>query len=88
MRDNRCEDRALVHGEIGHRLAVQFDPGKLGAVDELRIGQAFFANGSVDALDPQGAEAALLDLAIAIGILPSLFNGLAGDADGVLATAR
>ena len=39
------------------------------------------------ALAPQGAESALLDLAVAISILPGLFNGLAGNADGVLAAA-
>ena len=31
----------LVHGEIGHHLAVQLDAGKLGAMHELRIGQTF-----------------------------------------------
>jgi hypothetical protein len=56
-------------------------------VDELAIGQSLGANRRVDALDPQGAEAPLLHLAVAIGILPGLFDGLAGDADGVLAAA-
>ena len=45
-------------------------------MDELRIGQAFRADGSVDALDPQGAEGPLLNLAVAIGVLASLFDGL------------
>src|SRR3546814_9665 len=59
----------------------------LHAVHELRIGQAFGANRGVDALDPQGAERTLLNLAVAIGILAGLFDRLLGDADRVLATA-
>ena len=45
------------------------------------------ADGGVDALDPQRAEIALLRAAVAIGVLPGLLDGLAGDADGVLAAA-
>jgi hypothetical protein len=51
------------------------------------IGQAFGADGGVDALNPQRAEIPLLDLAVAIRILASLFDGLASDADRVLAAA-
>src|SRR5207302_1546956 len=47
----------------------------------------FGADRGVDALDPQSAEAALLHLAVAVGILPGLLDRLAGDADGVLAAA-
>ena len=62
-------------------------PGELGAVHELRISQAFGADRGVDPLDPQGAEAALLHLAVAVGVLAGLLDRLAGDADGVLAAA-
>src|SRR3546814_6593034 len=36
---------------------------------------------------PERAEAALLHLAVAIGVLPGLLHRLTGDADRVLATA-
>src|SRR3546814_1557651 len=39
-------DRAFVHREVGHDLAVEFDPRQLHAVHELRIGQPFGANRS------------------------------------------
>ena len=81
------EGSTFVHRQIGHHLAVQFDPGQLRAVHELRIGQPFGAHGGVDSLDPQGTEIPLLHLAVAIGVLPGLLDGLAGDANRVLATA-
>src|SRR5438552_4023224 len=56
-------------------------------MDELAVGQPLGAHRGVDALDPQGAEAALLHLAVAVGVLPGLLDCLAGDADRVLAAA-
>src|SRR6185437_458866 len=56
-------------------------------VDELAVGQPFRADRGVDALDPEGAEAPLLHLAVAVGVLASLLDRLAGDADRVLAAA-
>src|SRR4051812_37902056 len=76
-----------MHGDIGQDLPVQFDAGELQPVHELRIGQAFGADAGVDALDPQSPEAALLNLAVAIGVLAGLFDGLTRDANRVLATA-
>jgi len=76
-----------VHRDVGQNLAVEVDARKLKRVDEFAIGQPFGADRGVDPLDPQGAEAALLNFAVAIGILPGLFDGLAGDSDGVLAAA-
>ena len=85
--DDGGKGRALVHGEVGHHLAVEFDAGEPGAVHELRIGQPFGADSGIDALDPQGAEVALAVAAVAIGILQRLLHRLLGDADGVLAAA-
>jgi hypothetical protein len=78
---------ALVGGHRGQDLAVQFDAGFAETVDELRIGEAFLTGGGVDALDPQGAEVALLGAAVAVGVLPGAVNGGLGGADGVLAAA-
>src|SRR5512139_4086054 len=85
--DDGAERAALVHRQVGHDLAVELDPGELGAVDELRVGQPFGAHRGVDPLDPQRAEAALLHLAVAVGVLARLLDRLASDADGVLAAA-
>src|SRR5690348_12125736 len=76
-----------MHRDVGQDLAVEVDARELQRVDELAVGQSLGANRGVDALDPQGAEAPLLHLAVAIGVLPGLFDGLAGDADRVLAAA-
>src|SRR6187431_237191 len=72
--DDSSERAALVHREIGHDLPVEFDTGQLGAVDELRIAQPLGAHRGVDSLDPQRAEAALLHLAVAIGVLAGLLD--------------
>src|SRR5207253_9137548 len=83
----RGEHAALIHRQVGHDLAVERDPGELGAMDELRIGQPLGADRGIDPLDPQRAERALLHLAVAVGILPGLLDRLAGDPDRVLAAA-
>src|SRR4051794_19671349 len=76
-----------MHGDVGEHLAVERDAGEVQRVDELTVGQPFRADCGVDALDPQSAEAALLHLAVAVGILPGLLDRLAGDSNGVLAAA-
>src|SRR5690606_7710209 len=85
LRDDRLEGAAFVHREVRHDLAVELDAGELHAVHELRVGQALCANRRIDALDPQRAEVPLLNLAVAVGILPGLLDRLTGDADGILA---
>jgi hypothetical protein len=87
LADQRAEGVAFVHRHVGQHFAVERDARLLQRVHELAVGQAFGANRGVDALDPQGAEAPLLHLAVAIGVLPGLLDGLAGDSDRVLAAA-
>src|SRR6185312_645694 len=77
----------LVDGHVGQHLAVDLDAGLVEAVDEAAIAQAVLAGGGVDALDPERAERALADLAVAIGVLQRLLDRLLGDANGVLAAA-
>ena len=72
-----------MHRDVGQDLPVQFDACQLAPVHELRIGQTLGADTGVDTLDPQTTEGPLLNLAVAIRILTSLFDGLARDADGV-----
>src|SRR5918993_218585 len=76
--DNALEGLALVHRDVGQDLAVEIDSGELQAVHELAVGQAFLADGGIDALDPERSERALLHLAVAIGVLAGLLDGLLG----------
>src|SRR5690606_23742703 len=85
--DDGTECGAFVHRQVGHDLPIELDPGELSAVDELRVGQALGTHRRVDPLDPQRAEVALLNLAVAIGVLTGLFDGLTGNTDRVLAAA-
>src|SRR5262245_60576227 len=74
------EGGRLAGGEISHHLAVHGDAGLLDAGDELRVGEAMGAGAGVDALDPEGAEIALLVAAVAIGVLQRLLDALERDA--------
>ncbi len=87
MAHERGECLRLVDRHVGQDLAVDLDAGLVQAVDETAIGQAVLADGGVDALDPERAEIALAALAVAVGILHRLVDGLLGDADGILAAA-
>src|SRR6476646_7346778 len=85
--DDGAERLGLVHRDVREHLAVEGDAGEVQRVDELAVGQTFRADRGVDSLDPQSPEAPLLHLAVAIGVLAGLLDGLPGDADRVLATA-
>src|SRR5476649_1272141 len=85
--DQGLKRHRLPRGEIGHDLAVDLNAGLQDTVHELRVGHAVLADSSVDALDPQAAERALLVAAIAIGVLQALFDLLDADAERVLGTA-
>ena len=49
---------------------------------ELAVGQAVHAGGGVDALDPQGAEVALLVATIAVGVLAGVLGLLLHATEG------
>src|SRR5215469_15111442 len=59
---------------IRQNLAVQIQPGGLQAVQELAIGNARVAAGSVDAHDPQRAVLALLVLSAYVGELQAALD--------------
>ena len=69
-------------GDLGEDLAVKLDAGELEAVHQLAVGQAVDAGGSVDALDPQGAELALLVATVAVGVLTGVLRLLLHAAEG------
>jgi hypothetical protein len=74
-------------GHVGENLAVDFDASLVEAVDEAAVGQAGFADGSVDTLDPQSAEVALVDARSRYAYCIGTIDRSLGDADGVLAAA-
>ena len=80
--DDGAEGGGLVDGEVGEDLAVDLDAGLGEAVDQAGVGEAgvVLADGGVDPLDPEGAELALADLAVAGRVLQRLVNGLLGGA--------
>jgi hypothetical protein len=84
--DDRGKGRASCIAMSARTFRSSSTPGELQPVHELRIGQTFGPDAGVDALDPQAAEGALLNLAVAIRVLAGLFDRLPRDANGVLAT--
>ena len=80
--DDGAEGGRLVHGEVGEDLAVDLDAGLAEAVDEARVGQVgvMLADRGVDPLDPERAEGALADLAVAGRVLQRLVDRLLGGA--------
>src|ERR1700761_704813 len=87
LTDNRLERNRLVDREIREHLAVDLDAGLVEAGDKTAVIEAERPHRRVNALDPQGAERALLTLAVAEGILVGLLHRLLGDPDGVLTPA-
>ena len=86
--DDGLESLRVAHGELGKGATIQFDAGKVQALDEAVVGDALSADGGVDALDPQLAEITLASLAVAEVVVKGveqLFLGLAIQA-GTLAT--
>ena len=74
--DDGLERLRIVHREVGENLAVQTDVLLGETAHELGIGDSVLAGGSVDTLDPQGTEVALLGLTIAVRIGQTLLIGV------------
>ena len=66
--DDSFKRLRVVHGEVGEDLAVQTDVLLCELAHELGVGNTILTGSCVDPLDPEGAEVALLRLAVAIGI--------------------
>ena len=63
--DDGLEGLGIGDGQLGESAAVQLDAGQVQTLDEAVVGDAFGADGGVDALDPQLAEVTLASLAVA-----------------------
>src|SRR4051812_14595759 len=66
--DQRGEGGRLVDRELGEHATVELDAGQLQALHEPVVGHVVLAGRSVDPGDPQLAEVALADLAVAVGV--------------------
>lgn len=81
------EGFGFAYSDVGQNFTVEFNTSLFEAIHELRVAQTIFTGTGVDALDPQAAELALFDAAVAIGILHAFFNGLHCGAESILAAA-
>ena len=86
--NQRGKTSGIMDRKIGKNLAVDFDAGLVEPVNKSAIGEAQFAGGRIDALNPKRAEIALLGAAVTVGILSGLFHRLDGNAENILATAE
>src|SRR5450755_57852 len=66
--DQRGERGSVRHGQFSQHATVDFDTGRLEALDKTVVGDAVAAGRGVDALDPQPPEGALAVLAVPVGI--------------------
>ena len=74
--DDSLERLRVVHCEVGENLAVETDVLCTELAHELGIGHSVLTCGSVDTLDPKGAEVALLGLAVTIGVRETFLVGV------------
>jgi len=82
--DDRFERLRIVHREVGEDLAVQADVLGVQLTHELGVGQTVLTRGSVDTLDPEGAEVALLGLAVTVSIGQTFLVGVLGYGPNIL----
>src|SRR5439155_24919138 len=73
-----AERSRIADGEIGEHLAVELHTRRLQAGDELVVGEPVRACASIDPHDPEPAEGALLDLAVAVGVRERALDLLLG----------
>ncbi len=74
--DDLLEGLWLVDSELGQNLTIEVDSLLLQSIDEDAVFTSVGANSSVQADNPEGAEVALLLLAIHVCVLTSLNNAL------------
>ena len=82
--DNDLECLRVVHSEIGEDLAVQTDVLLAELAHELGVRHSVLAGGSVDTLDPKGAEIALLGPTVTISVGETFLVGVFGYGPNIL----
>ena len=79
------ESLRIVHGKVGENFAVETDVLLGETSHELGVGETVLTGGSVDTLDPQGTELALLGLAVAVGVSETFLVGVLCNCPDILA---
>ena len=74
--DDSLKSLRVVHGEVSKNLAVETDILLRELAHELGVGDTVLTGGGVDPLDPEGAEVALLGLAVTVGVGQTFLVGV------------
>ena len=77
--NDSLESGGVVEGEVGKHLTVDFDARLVDESHQLAIAEVFQTCGSVDTLNPESTEVALLVLTVAISIGETFFPGVLGN---------
>src|SRR3954467_14798926 len=75
--------RLIADCQLGEHLAVDLDAGAGQTADEAAVGDVVLPAAGVDARDPELAEVALANAAVAIGVLPRAHHRLVGGLVGL-----
>ena len=86
--DDSLESGLVVHGEVSEDLAVDLDATLVQQTHQLRVAQTLEAGSSVDTLDPESAEVALLVTAVTEGVGETLLPSVLGNGPYVLAGTK
>lgn len=78
----------MVNSEVSENLAVDLDTLLVDETDELAVRETLETGSRIDTLNPEGAESALLILAIPVSIGLTLLPGVLGYSPDVLTTAE
>ena len=73
----------IVHRQIGKNFPVDFDACFVERTHEFRVGEAFETGGSVDTLNPQGAEIAFFRFPVAVSIGQTFFPSVFGNSPDI-----
>jgi hypothetical protein len=73
---DRLESVRVVERQVGQSLAVEADAFLRQRVDEAAVIEPFGTGGGVDARNPEAAENAFFEFAVAEGVLPTFFEGV------------
>ena len=83
---NNClESLRVIHAEVSEDLAVDIDAVGVEQTHELRIAETLKTGGSIDTLDPESAEVALLRTTIAECISQTFLPGILSNGPHILA---
>ena len=74
--DNSLKSSGVVHREVGEDFAVETDVLLGEAAHELGISEAVLTCGSVDTLNPEGAELSLLGFTVTVSISETFLIGV------------